>query len=261
MEELVRHGTRMLEEGEPAYSLPDITEYGVRAPFRFAVIGQTDSGKTYSIMRRWLGGRISYWTSASGRVQEVKLRHCLYCNNGNVSLELKQELVDNFVVDDNSQRVFHLDRFPTRDDIFDFISSTSIYNIERSRKRKSSGEKIAYYQRPSHAYVYSESSRDAPHRVIVLDDLMVEAFDKSENRDVMQLLMTKLSHHNNISVLIVCHELYPKGKNAVLLRDQLTGVHIHSLANVKKIVSFIRNYLNDKKEEDQYVRLFEEHVS
>ena len=109
--------------------------------------------------------------------------------------------------------------------------------------------------------MYAESSRDAPHRVIVLDDLMVEAFDKSENRDVMQLLMTKLSHHNNISVLIVCHELYPKGKNAVLLRDQLTAVHIHSLANVKKIVLFIRNYLNDKKEEDQYVRLFEEHVS
>ena len=110
--------------------------------------------------------------------------------------------------------------------------------------------------------MYSESSsRDAPHRVIVLDDMMVEAFDKSENRDVMQLLMTKLSHHNNISVLIVCHELYPKGKNAVLLRDQLTGVHIHSLANVKKIVSFIRNYLNDKKEEEQYMRLFEEHVS
>ena len=160
MEELVHHGTsRMLEEGEPACSLPAITEYGVRAPFRFAVIGQTDSGKTYSIMRRCLGGRISYWTSASGRgVQEVKLRHCLYCNNGDVSLELKQELVDNFVVDD-SQRVFHLDRFPMQDDIFNFISSTSIYNIERSRKRKSSGgEKIAYYQRPSHAYVYSESS-------------------------------------------------------------------------------------------------------
>ena len=197
----------------------------------------------------------------SGRVQEVKLRHCLYCNNGNVSLELKQELVDNFVVDSQQQRVFHLDRFPMQDDIFDFISGTSNYNIERSHKRKSSGEKIAYYQRPSHAYVYAESSRDAPHRVIVLDDLMVEAFDKSENRDVMQLLMTKLSHHNNISVLIVCHELYPKGKNAVLLRDQLTGVHIHSLANAKKIMSFIRNYLNDKKEEDQYVRLFEEHVS
>ena len=262
MEEFVRHGTRMQEEGEPAYSLPDITEYGVRAPFRFAVIGQTDSGKTYSIMRRWLRGRISYWTSASGRVQEVKLRHCLYCNNGNVSLELKQELVDNFVVDSQQQRVFHLDLFPTQDDIFNFISGTTNNNVERRRKRKSSGEKIMYSPPPPKYYVYAESSRDAPHRVIVLDDLMVEAFDKSENRDVMQLLMTKLSHHNNISVLIMCHELYPKGKNAVLLRDQLTGVHIHSLANVKKIVSFIRNYLNDdKKEEDQYVRLFEEHVS
>ena len=77
----------------------------------------------------------------------------------------------------------------------------------------------------------------------------------------MKLFMTKLSHHNNISILIVCHELYPKGKNAVLLREQLTGLHIHSLTNVRKIVSFIRNYLNDKGEEDQYVRLFEEHVS
>ena len=52
MEELIRHGTTMmLEEGKPVYSLPDITEYGVRVSFRFAVIGQTDSGKTYSIMR------------------------------------------------------------------------------------------------------------------------------------------------------------------------------------------------------------------
>ena len=109
--------------------------------------------------------------------------------------------------------------------------------------------------------MHAESSGDAPHRVIVLDDLMVETFNKSENRDIMKLLMMKLSHHNNISVLIVCHELYPKGKNAVLLREQLTGVHIHSLTNVRKIVLFIRNYLNDKGEEDQYVRLFEEHVS
>ena len=52
-----------------------------------------------------------------------------------------------------------------------------------------------------------------------------------------------------------------KGKNAVLLGEQLTGVHIHSLTNVRKIVSFIHNYLNDKGEEDQYVKLFEEHVS
>ena len=111
MEELLHHGT-VLEEGEPAYNLLDITEYGMRVSFRFAVIGQTDSGKTYSIMQRWLGGKISYYTSASGRVQEVKLQHCLFCNNGNVSLELKQELVNSFIIDDSQQRIFHLDRFP-----------------------------------------------------------------------------------------------------------------------------------------------------
>ena len=198
---------------------------GYEPPFRFAVIGQTDSGKTYSIMRRWLGGRISYWTSASGRVQEVKLRHCLYCNNGNVSLELKQELVDNFVVDDSQQqRVFHLDRFPTQDDIFDFISGTSNYNIERrSCKRKSSGggENIKYSPPPKY-YMYAESSRDAPHRVIVLDDLMVEAFDKLENRDVMQLLMTKLSYHNNIRADRV-PRIVPQGKECRIVEGPIDG--------------------------------------
>ena len=148
-----------------------------------------------------------------------------------------------------------------QDNIFDFISSTRNYNNKDvSHKRKSHGTKMVY-QRPSQVYVHAESSCDAPHRVIVLDDLMVETFNKSENRDIMKLLTTKLSHHNNISVLIVCHELYPKGKNAILLREQLTGVHIHSLTNMRKIVSFVRNYLNDKGEEDQYIRLFEEHVS
>ena len=68
---------------------------------------------------------------------------------------------------------------------------------------------------------------------------MVEAFNKSENREIMSLLMTKLSHHNNVSILIICHELYPKGRNSILLREQLTGVHIHSLTDVKKIIGFV----------------------
>ena len=42
-------------------TLPEITQYGIRLPFRMAVVGQTDSGKTHSIMHRWLGGKISYW--------------------------------------------------------------------------------------------------------------------------------------------------------------------------------------------------------
>ena len=30
--------------------LPEITQYGIKLPFRVAVVGQTDSGKTHSIM-------------------------------------------------------------------------------------------------------------------------------------------------------------------------------------------------------------------
>ena len=180
-------------------------------------------------MRRWLGGRISYWTSsddAKQPIKEVSLRHCLYCSNGNVSYEVKQELRRNFVVDPSFQRLFHLDRFPTKEDVFRFIAITSGMLVpDRPRKRHVDDVAMAYHH-PYDTYVYAKSSQSAPLRIIVLDNLMVEAFDKSENGEIMSLLMTKLSHHNNVSVLIVCHELYPKGKNSVLLQEQLTGVHI-----------------------------------
>ena len=39
-------------------TLPELTQYGMRLPFRVAVVGQTDSDKTHSIMHRWLGGKI-----------------------------------------------------------------------------------------------------------------------------------------------------------------------------------------------------------
>ena len=129
MEELLCHGEDDGgEEEQCVFNLLDITEYGIRAPFRFAIIGQTDSGKTYSIMRRWLGRRISYWSSsddAKQPIKEVSLKHCLYCSNGNVSYETKQEMVRNFIVDRSSQHIFHLDRFPTKEDVFCFIAATS----------------------------------------------------------------------------------------------------------------------------------------
>ena len=104
MEDLLCQGA---DGGEQcAFNLPDVMEYGIHVPFRFAVIGQTDSGKTYSIMRQWLRGRITYWTSSDDKeqpIKEVSLRHCLYCSNGNVSYEVKQELVRNFVVDPSSK--------------------------------------------------------------------------------------------------------------------------------------------------------------
>ena len=84
--------------------------------------------------------------------------------------------------------------------------------------------------------VFSENEHDAPNRVIVMDDLMNEAFDSrdKEVNSMMNLLMTKLSHHNNISVLLVCHELYPIETNSVLLREQLTGMHWYTVANAQK---------------------------
>ena len=64
--------------------------------------------------------------------------------------------------------------------------------------------------------VFAETEQTTPNRVIMLDDLMTEAFNVRDNEVMMNLLIMKSSHHNNMSILIVCHELYPKGKNSVL---------------------------------------------
>ena len=108
--------------------------------------------------------------------------------------------------------------------------------------------------------MFNEDEKSAPSRVIVFDDLMMEAFSNRENEATMNLLTTKLSHHNNMSILIVCHELYPKGKNSVLFRDQLTGVHLHAIANQQRIHSYIYGFLSDDAEKHQFDHLFNEHV-
>ena len=88
----------------------------------------------------------------------------------------------------------------------------------------------------------------------------------------MNLLMTKLSHHNNISVSLVRHELYPnqssdilqhsqnRPTNSVLLREQLTGMHLHKVANAQKAKNYVCNYLADEDEKCQYNQLFKEHI-
>ena len=82
----------------------------------------------------------------------------------------------------------------------------------------------------------SKSENEVPNRVIVMDNLMNEAFNSrdKEVNSMMNLLITKLSHHNNISVLLVCHELYPKGPSCVLLREHLTGMHLHAVQMRKR---------------------------
>ena len=52
---------------------PSLLQYGINLPFRFAVIGQTDSGKTHSIVRRWLGGKIQYCKYFNGKLTNAYL--------------------------------------------------------------------------------------------------------------------------------------------------------------------------------------------
>ena len=108
--------------------------------------------------------------------------------------------------------------------------------------------------------MFNEDQQSAPNRVIVFDDLMTEAFSNKDNESTMNLITTKLSHHKNLSILIVCHELYPKGKNSVLFRDQLSGVHLHAIANQQRIHRYIYGFLSDDVKKRQFDKLFDEHV-
>ena len=84
--------------------------------------------------------------------------------------------------------------------------------------------------------------------MIVFDDLMTEAFSNRDNESMMNLITTKLSHHNNLSILIVCHELYPKGRSSMLFREQLTGVHLHAIANQQRIQRYVYGFLTNNRE-------------
>ena len=91
--------------------------------------------------------------------------------------------------------------------------------------------------------VFGENKNNAPNRVVVMDDLMNDAFnpkDKEVN-STMNLLMTKLSHHNNILVLIVCHEIYPKGtKFCSLARTiNLNALTLSSKLLKKQEITFV----------------------
>ena len=118
MEDLIT--TTLLEEEK--LHLPNLTQYGVRLPFRVAIVGQTDSGKTHFIMRRWLGGKISFWRlNDKGAATETDLQHCLFCSNGGMFPNEKTVLLHEFVKNDR-QKLFHIGRFPQKQEMFDFIS-------------------------------------------------------------------------------------------------------------------------------------------
>ena len=238
--------------------LSEITQFGIKLLFRVAVVSQTDSGKTHSIMHSWLGGKISYWKpNEHGAPEHAFLQHCLFCSSGGISNAEKDNLVKHFVVSPE-QRLFHMPRFPTKQELFEFISSTTVIAPPPLRKRKKTVHlQVSKYPED---IAFNEDQQSAPNRVVVFDDLMTEAFSNKDNESMMNLITTKLSHHNNLSILIVCHELYSKGKNSVLFRDQLSGVHLHAIANQQRIRRYIYGFLSDDVEKHQFDKLFNEHV-
>ena len=132
--------------------------------------------------------------------------------------------------------------------------------VQPIKNRKKNNGELHTQQQDPEDIVFSKDKKSAPSRVIVFDDLMTEAFSNHENKATMNLLTTKLSHHNNVSILIVCHELYRKGKNSVLLCDQLTGVHLHAITNQQRIRHYIYGFLSDDAKKCQFHHLFNEHV-
>ena len=127
------------------------------------------------------------------------------------------------------------------------------------QEKNDGGKKVITSTDPEDV-VYNEDERTAPNRVIIFEDLMTEAFSNKDKESTMNLITTKLSHQNNLSVLIVCHELYPKGKSSVLFREQLTSVHLHAVANQQRIRRYVYSFLMDDVEKRQFDNLFNEHV-
>ena len=173
-----------------------------------------------------------------------------------MSIEEKKNLRSEFIIKSlkKPQRLFHLNRVPTIEDLHEFIATTSELGGRNQKSCKCNKHSVTVQANKCNnkSIVYNEDESNTPNCVVVLDDLMSEAFN-SKNKPLsqaMDLLMTKLSHHNDVSVLIVCHELYPKGPNSVLMREQLTGVHIHSVANSQNPRNFIKNYLSDDDEKN-----------
>ena len=125
----------------------------------------------------------------------------IYCSNGGMSNEEKQRLKDEFIDKDRvgmrQQRLFHLNRLPSKKELFEFIASTSKQPISpqkesSSHKRDKHGMSISG-NRDIEQIVFSENKNNSLNRLVVMDDLMNEAFNSRDKEvtSTMNLLMTK----------------------------------------------------------------------
>ena len=78
----------------------------------------------HSIIRHWLIGTIQYCKYVDGKLKNAHLQHCLYCINGDMLMEEKELLWEEFIKSDD-RRLFHLSRMQNRQELFAFIVETS----------------------------------------------------------------------------------------------------------------------------------------
>ena len=72
-----------------------------------------------------MGGKVSFWwPNDEGLAIEMELQHYLFCSNGGTSTDEKTPLLKEFVKD-GRQKLFHVNRFPQKQEIFEFITKTS----------------------------------------------------------------------------------------------------------------------------------------
>ena len=72
----------------------------------------------------------------NGELRLSHLQHCLYCSNGGMSNEEKTRLKEEFIQDEPSQKLFHLNRLLNKKEIFQIIISTKKKEEDKTRKKK-----------------------------------------------------------------------------------------------------------------------------
>ena len=92
-----------------------------------------------------------------------------------------------------------------------------------------------------------------PHIILVLDDLMMDI-----NVEVCKLV-TVYSHHNNISVFLILHNLFFQHK---VMRSIILSIHYYVLFGIRRDISQIRYFsnqlFNDKDERNAFLELYKD---
>ena len=148
-----------------------LLQYGINLPFRFTMIGQTDSRNTHSIVRCWLGRKIQYYKYVNGKLTHAYLQHCCIVVMGTFQKMKKTNLGM------NSSKTMTKDFFTLH--MFQLGKNYSHLlpkHLTLMTKKNHNDEKSSHHTMDDSDIVSSESIETASNRVIVLDDLMNDAF-------------------------------------------------------------------------------------